>query len=231
MLRARVIRPERCGPGSARIDENAALDAAAAGLDGESAIRSLDDRLHDGRSDHLQREMPLVAFVVLGDDVACRARLVGRGKTQAHLVHAGKVAHPVRCAESERLPAKLPGSAGARSAIQDEEVLARHEAQPAQMKSDRESGLPRADNHHRGFGRNISTHVMLNSIPGPEHSRPTADCGSPHRNYFFSFFSVSPDNAAMNASCGTSTRPTIFMRFLPSFCFSRSLRLRVMSPP
>ena len=38
-------------------------------------------------------------------------------------------------------------------------------------------------------------------------------------------------NSAMNASWGTSTRPTIFMRFLPSFCFSRSFRLRVMSPP
>ena len=33
------------------------------------------------------------------------------------------------------------------------------------------------------------------------------------------------------ASWGTSTRPTRFMRFLPSFCFSSSLRLRVMSPP
>src|SRR5690554_605794 len=48
--------------------------------------------------------------------------------------------------------------------------------------------------------------------------------------YYF-FFSTSPESAAMNASCGTSTRPTIFMRFLPSFCFSSSLRLRVMSPP
>jgi len=47
------------------------------------------------------------------------------------------------------------------------------------------------------------------------------------------FFAVSSpvDSAAMNASWGTSTRPTIFIRFLPSFCFSRSLRLRVMSPP
>ena len=34
-----------------------------------------------------------------------------------------------------------------------------------------------------------------------------------------------------NASCGTSTFPTCFMRFLPSFCFSRSFRFRVMSPP
>jgi hypothetical protein len=41
----------------------------------------------------------------------------------------------------------------------------------------------------------------------------------------------SVDSAATKASCGTSTRPTIFMRFLPSFCFSSSLRFRVMSPP
>ena len=39
------------------------------------------------------------------------------------------------------------------------------------------------------------------------------------------------ESAATNASWGTSTRPTIFIRFLPSFCFSSSLRLRVMSPP
>ena len=38
-------------------------------------------------------------------------------------------------------------------------------------------------------------------------------------------------STARNASCGTSTAPTCFIRFLPSFCFSSSLRLRVMSPP
>ena len=36
---------------------------------------------------------------------------------------------------------------------------------------------------------------------------------------------------ARKASCGTSTAPTCFMRFLPFFWRSRSLRLRVMSPP
>ena len=47
--------------------------------------------------------------------------------------------------------------------------------------------------------------------------------------YFFGASEV--DSAAMKASWGTSTRPTIFIRFLPSFCFSSSLRLRLMSPP
>ena len=38
-------------------------------------------------------------------------------------------------------------------------------------------------------------------------------------------------NTARKASCGISTRPTRFIRFLPSFCFSKSFRLREMSPP
>ncbi len=54
-------------------------------------------------------------------------------------------------------------------------------------------------------------------------------------DYFLAFSPEDPapslDSAATKASWGTSTRPTIFIRFLPSFCFSSSLRLRVMSPP
>ncbi len=56
-------------------------------------------------------------------------------------------------------------------------------------------------------------------------------------HHFLAFppFALSPaaseESAAMKASWGTSTRPTIFMRFFPSFCFSSSFRLRVMSPP
>ena len=43
---------------------------------------------------------------------------------------------------------------------------------------------------------------------------------------------LSPSSStARNASCGTSMRPTCFMRFLPSFWRSSSLRLRLMSPP
>ena len=42
---------------------------------------------------------------------------------------------------------------------------------------------------------------------------------------------LSTCSTARNASCGISTEPTCFMRFLPAFCFSSSLRLRVTSPP
>ncbi len=38
-------------------------------------------------------------------------------------------------------------------------------------------------------------------------------------------------STARKASCGISTEPTDFIRRLPFFCFSRSLRLRLMSPP
>ena len=38
-------------------------------------------------------------------------------------------------------------------------------------------------------------------------------------------------STARNASCGISTRPTCFIRFFPSFCFSRSFRFREISPP
>ena len=38
-------------------------------------------------------------------------------------------------------------------------------------------------------------------------------------------------SAARKADCGISTLPNCRIRFLPSFCFSSSFRLRVMSPP
>src|SRR5262249_23984706 len=38
-------------------------------------------------------------------------------------------------------------------------------------------------------------------------------------------------STARKARCRTSTPPPCFIRFLPSFCSSRSFRLREMSPP
>ena len=46
-----------------------------------------------------------------------------------------------------------------------------------------------------------------------------------------SFIIQSIFSTAMNASLGTATLPTWRMRFLPSFCFSSSFFLRVISPP
>ena len=45
------------------------------------------------------------------------------------------------------------------------------------------------------------------------------------------FFPASRFSTARNASCGTSTDPTCFMRRFPAFWRSSSFRLRVMSPP
>ena len=47
----------------------------------------------------------------------------------------------------------------------------------------------------------------------------------------FRIQSDSDFSTAKNADCGIITLPTIFILFLPFFCFSSSLRLRVMSPP
>ena len=44
-------------------------------------------------------------------------------------------------------------------------------------------------------------------------------------------YSSSSFKTLMKASCGTSTEPTCLIRFLPSFCFSRSFFLREISPP
>ncbi len=82
--------------------------------------------------------------------------------------------------------------------------------------------------------------VRVVDVPKGERTIRTCSAGNEERevtccrpsSYFLLFSPESEvESAAMNASCGTSTRPTIFMRFLPSFCFSRSLRFRVMSPP
>ena len=67
-----------------------------------------------------------------------------------------------------------------------------------------------------------------------DHLKSASDLGVPlvavglfyRSGYFLPTLST-----ARKASCGISTWPTCFMRRLPSFCFSRSLRLRVTSPP
>ncbi|CAM5602557.1 hypothetical protein RLIN73S_00188 [Rhodanobacter lindaniclasticus] len=59
----------------------------------------------------------------------------------------------------------------------------------------------------------------LVAFPNPESPIPNP---GPHLSTF---------NTARKASWGISTRPTCFMRFLPSFCFSSNFFLRLTSPP
>lgn len=78
------------------------------------------------------------------------------------------------------------------------------------------SYLPRPLNQRLKKKRNGKARTGLVARPGPT-------------SYFF--FGSSVDSAATKASCGTVTDPMAFIRFLPAFCFSSSLRLREMSPP
>ena len=64
--------------------------------------------------------------------------------------------------------------------------------------------------------------IFTQSGTGPLVVKPATAVTSPQ---------LSTLSAAMKASCGMSTLPNCRIFFLPSFCFSRSLRLRVMSPP
>ena len=78
-----------------------------------------------------------------------------------------------------------------------------------------------------------SNEQMRASLSGasgfPQRSHTSRISSAIASGYFFAgSFRLS---TARNASWGTSTPPTFFMRFLPFFCFSSSLRLREMSPP
>src|SRR3972149_11358539 len=51
-----------------------------------------------------------------------------------------------------------------------------------------------------------------------------------NQSFFFQPHS-SVDSTDKNAFCGISTFPMDFILFLPSFCFSKSFRFLVISPP
>ncbi len=77
-------------------------------------------------------------------------------------------------------------------------------------------------------------------LPAPDHRHEIAVAAAVHAERHVhvevtnaAHFDRSPfrSSTARNASCGTSTIPTCFMRFLPFFWRSISFRLRVMSPP
>ena len=93
---------------------------------------------------------------------------------------------------------------------------------------------PPASSRHRPgpwLASSASRGVVRISRPGSwsDHERARA-CPDAHR-IASRRARQSTCSTARNASCGISTVPTCFMRRFPSFCFSRSFRFRVMSPP
>ena len=69
------------------------------------------------------------------------------------------------------------------------------------------------------------------AVPAAVRAERQMDVQVPDVTHGYFFRSESRFKTARKASCGTSTPPTCFIRFFPFFCFSRSFRLRVMSPP
>ena len=81
----------------------------------------------------------------------------------------------------------------------------------------------------RGFTSRIGPEMGCRTeafLPGHGRRQATTLSGFAGWNHSSEVLST-----ARNAVWGSSTSPTIFMRFFPSFCFSSSFRLRVMSPP
>ena len=72
--------------------------------------------------------------------------------------------------------------------------------------------------------RNIHTFQLHNIFSRPSNQRQKASAAGRRAH-------SSSLSTAVNASLGTCTVPSWRIFFLPSFCFSRSFFLRVMSPP
>ncbi len=82
------------------------------------------------------------------------------------------------------------------------------------------------------LGRHPHTKLLTPSRVGTRGRRPPPPPPPQRASHDRHVIAHSPTRStARNASCGISTVPTCFIRFFPSFCFSRSFRFREMSPP
>ena len=83
--------------------------------------------------------------------------------------------------------------------------------------------------HMRGRNKNRNMHTFLRNMGYEYIFRAISYSVS---SFFCFIYSSSPSlSTAINVSGGTSTEPSFLMRFLPSFCFSRSFFFLVISPP
>ncbi len=84
---------------------------------------------------------------------------------------------------------------------------------------------------HHALGGGRAADVAQADEQQPRRPHPGRPRGCGRRRRLVCIYSSPSSSTARKASWGTSTRPTCFIRFLPSFCFSSSFFLRVMSPP
>ena len=110
-------------------------------------------------------------------------------------------------------------------------AVRRSRRQPGVGRGDELAAAVRADVLHRLArtpAQNVHSNEQIVARRRPAASAaPQRSQTRPHLERHRYFFAVSFRlSTARNASCGTSTPPTCFIRFLPSFCFSSSFRLR-----
>ena len=211
LVQARVLKHDRQGLGGVGLDD---ADVVHAGLD------RLGDELGDARNPHLEgEEVALRMSGSRGDDLLARARADlerhGRaapeelGQIDREILRDRRVANAATRLHHVTVRVGLPGAHEVRGQLARtprERLRAAHEDRAL-------GGLARTTIRSLADG-SASLHGLVHQISA--HFLPVG---------------TSEVRAAMKASCGTSTRPMDFMRFLPSFCFSSSLRLRLMSPP
>ena len=139
-----------------------------------------------------------------------------RGRRITRLL--GKTSEGIRCRGDENPPGRRVGAAaGGR-----ERLGIRGMQKAALRRRPRVGALPRCS-RQGGYGcRRRAAASSQGQVPRRAITLPGRK-GSSQSSEVFS--------TARKADWGSSTSPTIFIRFLPSFCFSRSFRLREMSPP
>ena len=144
-------------------------------------------------------------------------------------------------------PAELPDSGQPEeesrregAAHQDPPPVARsaeslHELSPPRRRPAEGEDAPGKARHAEQGDEGLHDH----DIPAPvaqraegHHHVPEVIGGADHHPRLRNGEGHSPsDRTARKASWGISTEPTCFIRRFPSFCFSRSFRFRLMSPP
>src|SRR5437588_3729300 len=161
---------------------------------------------------------------------------LGRGVLEGlvdvhHLVEAADLEGAAQAGAGTRHPQVGVAAAGPGEAVDEHAQPGRvDEADAGQIDDDR--GRPVVDEAselvpERGHGGDVDLALCGQHRVSPQllYLEACVDLGDVSRPY------SSSRSAEMKASWGTSTRPMFFIRRLPSFWRSRSLRFRETSPP